>query len=141
MGEIMDRCYAQIKAAEDFHIQTRECGTPPERVVHAYSPFDPPPREFVSGVTTQAYVNHGRWCVRCPWCRSSQNASRVDHRFFCCECGNAPVGGRWVYVLWPEDWEQVEDALARRPAVKTRNMELGETATDLNVENIEHGVH
>jgi hypothetical protein len=88
-----------------------------------------------------AYVNHGRWCVDCPFpgCSSSQYASRGDHRFFCVDCGSE---GRWVFVTWPADDEVavIEALLELRPIAETRNWRPGEPVAALAAENEAQGL-
>ena len=54
----------------------------------------------ISARSTTARVERGMWIVDCP-CGGAQIACRTDHRFFCCDCGNAVAGGSWVNVSWP----------------------------------------
>lgn len=130
-----------IDVAEDFHhpIPGAPGLTAAERIAVLYGPFDVPKISTKQAVA-YASVNHGRWSVRCPWCSSSQNASREDRRFFCVECGNAAVSGAWVAVEWPPDWQDIETALSCRPDRATRNWVPGETAADVFAENVKHGV-
>ena len=99
----------------------------------------PMPTATVPAVTALAYVNHGRWCVDCPFpgCHSSQYASRTDHRFFCVHCGRG-----WVSVTWPDDLTTaaIEAALGIRPESTIRNWKPGETVADLDAENKANGV-
>jgi hypothetical protein len=93
-----------------------------------------------------AVANHGRWIVRCPFvyagepCTGAERASRNDPRFWCCECANFAVGGKWLPVVWPESAAQIELVLSKRAAAKTRNWEAGEPLTHLLAENEAHGV-
>lgn len=85
-------------------------------------------------------VGQGRWFVRCPWCPGATILVEEDPRFFCCDCCNAAVGGRYLPVDLPPDIREIERVLMRRPDVMTRNWLPGETVADLDRENIEHGV-
>lgn len=90
-----------------------------------------------------AHVNAGRWIVECPFpgCHSAQVPSYTDPRFFCIECENRPVGGRWVPVVWPTPAtvKQIESALRARPA-EHQFWRPGEKVKDLLLENAAHGV-
>ena len=84
-----------------------------------------------------AEVNHGRWIVRCPACPSaaSLNGPGWDGKtFHCTECdqGSGPT-------VCPEDRAGIEAALARRP-IANQNWTPGETAAELEAENVERGV-
>jgi hypothetical protein len=104
----------------------------------------PWPNELAASPVAKTYVNHGRWCVDCPFegCSSAQYASKTDHRFFCIECSNAGTG-KWVPVAWPEDLElaAIEAALALRPVLSVRNWHPGEAVADLEAQNKIHGVN
>jgi hypothetical protein len=112
----------------------------------------PWPTAVVEMPVAEAYVNHGRWMVDCPWgCRSAQHASKSDHRFFCVECDSGATKA-WCHVTWPSDLEvaAIEAALGLRPDVTKRNWltpamraEYGldpETAADLSRENKDAGL-
>lgn len=92
------------------------------------------PTVTAAGPIVRAFVNYGRWLVQCPWCPSAEYASMGDHRFFCTDCGNAPVGGAWVPVQWPEEYREIDAALAGRPKMN-RNWAPGETMSQLAAEN------
>lgn len=131
----------QLHSAETKHypVKGQEDFTAAERIVAKYwAPFEA--LGLPKGVARKAVpvmVNGGRWIVRCPFCPSAQNASKLDHRFFCVECGNIDVGGKWVKVIWPDDWEQIEIALFRRPKMQYRNWLPGETLDDLAMQDVE----
>lgn len=93
-----------------------------------------------ASVKAYLYVDKGRLFVRCPWCPSIEYAHTDDHRFFCSDCLNAPVKGAPIEVVWPDEFEEGEAVLNRRPDRATRNWLLGETVDDLRAENIAHGV-
>lgn len=86
-----------------------------------------------------AIVNHGRWVVVCS-CGGAQVASRIDPRFFCTNCLNAPVGGLWRPVKFPKDADAIEEALGRRDYDVNRNWQPPETVADLLAENKREGV-
>lgn len=91
-----------------------------------------------------AYVNHGRWCVDCPFhdCYSSQYAFETDRRFYCINCQNAAVGHAFIPVVWPgpDEAAEIESALSRRPASKHMNWTRKQTVQDLVEKNLEMGV-
>ena len=139
---------SKIRSAENFHRNDPQLpgATTAQRIVFRYwiMPGGDEgrimPTSTTSKTTVYAHVNHGRWSVRCPWCNSSQNASRDDHRFFCVECGNAAVSGQWVTVVWPNEVAAIEEVLSKRPDVKNHNWLPGESVADLVADNNEHGV-
>jgi hypothetical protein len=137
-----------IKAAEDFHhYDPRWHGaTAAERIVLAHFHMETSghnitlPTDTSTKATLYARVDLGRWIVVCPWCKSAQHASREDHRFFCVECGNAAIGGLWASVSWPNEWEDIEAILSRRPDKGNQWWTPGkETLADLQAENEAHG--
>ncbi len=86
-------------------------------------------------------VHKGRWVIDCP-CWGAQYACRTDHRHFCPDCCNRDAGGGWVPVIWPAPFEVelIEALLLARPDPATRNWIPGESAADLQAENVEHGI-
>lgn len=109
---------------------------------HAREPRPQPrprPQGLCSDIVTHAYLNHGRWLVRCPWCNSCQEASRTDRRFFCVDrqCLNFPVGGAAIPVVWPEDAEveQIEHELRKRRIPAAQNWRAGVKVSDLRAAN------
>lgn len=106
----------------------------------------PRPVEEVAGAV-EAFVNDGRWLVRCPSCPTYEYASVKDPVFMCCGCGNYANGGRYYAVVFPAEREEVERLLLRRspgPARGTsssdRNFAPGETLEDLRAQNVALGV-
>lgn len=101
------------------------------------------PADGVADVVAHAFVNGGKWRVRCPFCSSSQIASETDRRFYCIGgeggCQNFGCGHKPVPVTWPEPNVQVqlEAALLVRPQI-FQNWEPGETVEDMLRENEEH---
>lgn len=149
-----------IRSAEDFHHADPRWGntTAAERIVLAHFHMETNgfnvtlPKGTSTAAVTYARVDLGRWICDCPWCRSAQNASREDHRFFCVECANAAVGGQWIQVIWPTEQEiaDVENLLGQRhpsnqwftPREATSAPERfgRETVMDLVAENLAHGL-
>lgn len=132
-----------IKSAEDFHHPDPRWGTTTaaERGVLKHWHMETNgfnvelPKSHSTKATAYARVDLGRWIADCPWCKSAQFASREDHRFFCTECGNAPVHGAWITVLWPDEWEEIEQILGQRLNVGNQWWSPGETLDKLEEEN------
>lgn len=99
----------------------------------------PPERLEIRG-EIQAFVNFGRWLVECPRCKFAVPASKRHPAFYCLRCGNRNNGGAALRVTFPKNTELIEYILTRRPEIETRNWKPGETAGDLQLENIQHGV-
>src|ERR1039458_2633890 len=138
----------RIKSAEDFHRPDERWGntTAAERIVLAHWQMETNgfnvtlPRMVSNKATAFARVCHGVWIVDCPWCKSAQKASRVDHRFFCVECENNAVKNAWIPVTWPEEWQVIEMLLGSRPIPANQNWFPYETLADLQAENEKYGV-
>jgi hypothetical protein len=70
-----------------------------------------------------ARVDNGRWIGDCNlwdaaagWtCTNAQALDPADERFFCVECHNDAVEGRWRPVTWPADIAAVEATLEALP--------------------------
>lgn len=79
-----------------------------------------------------AIVNQGRWLVTCPLspCSGAQYASFSDQFFWCVDCNNGQTGGQWIPVVWPDNIEEIEEALNLR-TLTARNWDVGETIEDL----------
>lgn len=76
-------------------------------------PLWPLPTADTWGPPADAYLNHGRWLVDCE-CGSAQLTDPDDRRVFCPYCGNGGTG-LWRPVTWPDDWEDIEAAVADVP--------------------------
>ena len=113
-----------------------------DRVREGIAPLNPPADRVVSDEALPVYVNHGRWVVDCPNCNSAQLASRSDRRFWCVDCRNVWVQGKWVMVTWPSaaDEAAIESVLDRRPHARNANWRPGESVADLIAENTAHGL-
>lgn len=88
------------------------------------------------------YVSTGRWVVDCPnpLCGSSQVASKTDQRFYCVECANIAVSGKYIPVIWPDEPDAIEHVLSLRPLAFHQNWHAHETLADLRDENALHGI-
>ncbi len=94
--------------------------------------------------TIAAHISHGRWCVDCPFCHSAKLVSAVVPFY---TCGEADCRGSetWFQVVLPEDADDIERALMKRPAVRpdlaiNRNWYPGEILAGLIEENIKAGL-
>lgn len=88
-----------------------------------------------------ARINHGRLIVDCPDCGAAWFVWREGpHQVYCASCLNGGVNGLWRPVRLPEQLEQIEALLARRPLPQQRNWHPGETLAQLEAENIAMGV-
>lgn len=83
-----------------------------------------------------AFVNHGNWLVRCPYCNGAEYAFE-EGWFFCCSCKNSYIGHKYQRLVFPEERAEIEALLAYRPLLN-RNWNPGETLEDLQRENEEH---
>ena len=87
-----------------------------------------------------AFVNWGRWVADCAVCPSAMALQPGQTRFV---CGDQLCGAE-AEIDWPAseqlDVATVDQLLGARPNPRNRNWHPWETAADLLVENIEHGV-
>lgn len=118
--------------------------------------------------TLIAYANYGRWVVECPDCNSalavkdfSRPAAYV--RFGCIECGRGLTIAAWeaaqrlpmerraaalpalavdmrAQYAMPEQVDEIERILLRRPLAQNRNWVPGETLIDLERQNAVMGI-
>lgn len=115
----------------------------------------PPADGVLLDVTTDAFVNGGRWVALCPvaGCLGCEYVNFDDPRFFCCECRNAAFGHVPIRVVLPDARTrgQVEAYLGARAAWQSRNWtgseavaaffgEKPQTISDLRKENRAFGV-
>lgn len=64
----------------------------------------------------RAYVNHGRWIADCPAdCGSARQLQPGEHMYQCGECLLVCT------VDWPDDADDIWEALMERPIPKFRN--------------------
>ena len=98
------------------------------------------------------FMNDGRWVAFCPtpdcdgaerlWPEGEIRRRVDDHNYGITleggfHCGNC---GLTSQVEFPDDMEEIEVVLARRPVPQTRNWRPGETVADLKRENMMQGV-
>jgi len=95
-------------------------------------------RNVMSDVKAFAVVNGGRWLVLCPFpnCNGAQYASFLDRRFYCVDCCNRAVGGKWLEVIWPAHAGDLERTLSERPG-EAQHWVPGETSDDLREQDAE----
>ena len=94
-----------------------------------------PMRPDVAG-EVKAYVNHGRWLARCPYCNGCEYVSEGTP-FFCCSCGMMENDHRPMRVVFPDDRAEIEAVLEVR-AAKHAHWTPDETVADLKKENKAH---
>jgi membrane-associated phospholipid phosphatase len=64
----------------------------------------------------RAYVNYGRWIAECPHeCGSALKLEPGQTFFHCSECGAISS------VEWPDNADEIWEALSARPMPRTRN--------------------
>jgi hypothetical protein len=102
-------------------------------------PHMPTTEQVATSPTVQVRANHGRWIVDCPFCPSAQVAAFDDHRFFCTDCGNKAVLGKFVAIEWPSEAEQIDDVLSAR-LPENANWRADENVAHLRAENAAHGL-
>lgn len=98
-----------------------------------------PPAALAPEPQLRAEVRDGRWAVRCPFCPSAQETSPDDRRFYCVGCLNAAADGRWLKVVWPRNYVDIERVLEARDP-RNAHWFPGETLSDLRRENVDHGL-
>lgn len=96
------------------------------------------------GEPVEAHINLNRWTANCE-CNSCILVDPKDPIFFCLNCMNSfqnvlgqPQPPR--PVIFPKDWERIEQILLMRPNPWNRNWETHETIEDLEKENTAHGL-
>jgi len=83
------------------------------------------------GGTVKAELNHGRWIAECP-CNGAEFVE-PGKPMICGSCGAVHK------VEFPRNRPKLEGLLVGRP-VANQNWKPGESATDLEAENVLHGV-
>ena len=89
----------------------------------------------ITSLPLQAYVNHGRWIVKCE-CGGAEKAWE-EGWFMCQSCYNAKHKHQYRKVIFPEFRKDIEELLSKRP-LPNRNWIVNETIGDLMKENEEH---
>lgn len=83
----------------------------------------------------EAYVNHGRWIVKCE-CKGAEKAWE-EGWFMCRSCLNAGYKHQYRQSVFPKERIGIEKLLTERPLLN-RNWYPGETLSQLKAENREH---
>ena len=94
---------------------------------------------FHDVITFGPRVERGKWIAQCVACDSFSVIRRHAQTHVCYSCwnGGTPV---WLPISWPENTEEIEAILLRRPNVINRNWYPGETVEMLRQENLDNGV-
>jgi hypothetical protein len=101
---------------------------------------------LIKPANAQAYINHGRWIAECPnECGCARQLDPHETLFQCSECLAV------LPIDWPDDADDLWDALMERPIPRTRNWfpdghplaarcgaPTGQSAQDLRDEQAEH---
>ena len=87
------------------------------------------------GEPLHAYVNRGRWIVKCA-CGGAEYAFEGG-LFMCRSCWNGGHAHKYRHIIWPENRSKIEGLLLRRP-LDCRNWYSGEPLSQLAVENSLH---
>ena len=85
-------------------------------------------------------INQGRWIVCCPFCNGAELGDPAIPYFACRCCGNERVAGRFIKVIYPDNWREIENALLYRPRHVDMNWLPHESLDDLLEENRAHGL-
>lgn len=83
----------------------------------------------------KAYVNHGRWLVKCE-CGGAEKVWE-EGWMLCQSCLNAAHGHKYRKTVFPSNRKKIESLLVLRP-LPNRNWQPGETLAMLVRENEEH---
>ena len=83
----------------------------------------------------KAYVNHGRWLVKCE-CGGCEKVWE-EGWVMCQSCLNAAYGHKYRKTIFPTSRKAIEAILVVRP-LSNRNWSPGETLAMLRRENEEH---
>ena len=94
-----------------------------------------PITEDITDKPLYAYVNRGRWVVKCE-CGGAEKAWNEGY-FMCQSCFNSGHKHKLRPVIFPKDGGQIEELLIDRPLIN-RNWKVGETLSQLRTENKKH---
>lgn len=90
---------------------------------------------YSDDIPLQAYVNHGRWLIKCE-CGGCEKAWE-EGWFICQSCFNAGHKHQYRKAVFPKNRRQIESLLLLRP-LPNRNWYPDETVKQLADENKEH---
>lgn len=117
---------ARILTAKDFAAQ-EGAGSVRERIKMQVAKhqarsiyFDTPFRDGpTAGEPVLGLVNQGRWIAQCE-CGGAEAVDPDEPFFYCFECGNRVTDGSPRLVIFPDDREQIEAELLKRPVIELR---------------------
>ena len=89
---------------------------------------------YTDATPLKAYVNHGRWLVKCE-CGGCESAYE-EGWFMCRSCLNGAHGHKYRPLVFPKQRVKIEETLLPRP-LPNRNWTI-ETVTELRDENAKH---
>lgn len=98
------------------------------------------PQGFRNEPEIDAFINQGRWVIRCLSCPSALAGDPDFPFFYCLECFNINYANMWLPVRYPDIAErmQIEKLLDARPNKINQNWYPHEDLRKLMQENIEH---
>lgn len=102
-----------------------------QRAHLARNPAAHEPTEFSE--EKPAYIGNGAWRIHCR-CGERTHAD-PEWKLACC----FGCGAIWTNVVFPENWQAIEDLLSKRVLQGTRNWQPPETYDDLVAEQVQHG--
>jgi len=98
----------------------------------------PPVADVAEDAPIFARINGGRWIVVCD-CGMSEAVWLALPLFYCHNCWNTAIGGRWRPVAVPADRDEIQRLLVMRPYVN-RAWIPGESVEDVRADNLAHGL-
>lgn len=91
------------------------------------------------GEPVDAFVDYGRWIARCE-CGGAEAVDYDDPIFYCLACGNMTNNGKPRPVNMPDEWQEIERLLLKRPVRLRGGRNAFERATMAEpVVSTEHG--
>ena len=129
-----------IKTARD-QVAVRKVGGNYQRFIEAACDSNWPGAtvNWVTKGVAYAEVSNSSWIVRCPYCPNAV-VHQPGAAFYCPNCLMQGNGGYAMTVVYPEQREQIEAVLCRRPSPNNRNWFPYETVDELIAQNMEHGI-
>lgn len=87
----------------------------------------------------RAFIVRSMWVAQCPHCHDV-SVAEVSAPFFCQVCAMQGNDHKPAKLIMPDNRNEIEVVLNRRPSPDNRNWELTETVEDLARENKARGV-
>lgn len=94
----------------------------------------------------RARILYGRWLVDCPVCRGANDVDPAEAVYLCSSCywpgifrPDRIVPAHFAAVEFPGERAEIERLLLKRPYIRNRNWNPGETIADLVLQNLENG--